>query len=129
MSFSTMSRMNAEGKAEPSSVIQRFSGDFVNEEGQWKVWHVRDYEDFHLDTAKIMPELDGTARPDDPNPMDYGPYADAAARRAAGIVDLEMKGAFIYQPWTVTAREPHLPEPYDTWADTEPNIIVKPYAD
>ncbi len=125
MSYSTMSRMTEDGKADPQQVIQRFSGDFVKENGEWKIWHVRDYEDFFLKPLAIMPNLDGSARPDDP-PQQYGPYATKEERRAAGIVDLEFESAAIYQPWTVTAREPHLPEPYETWADTAPNIRVLP---
>ncbi len=125
MSYSTMSRMDDDGKADPQQVIQRFSGDFVKENGEWKIWHVRDYEDFYFKPAAIMPDLDGRARPDDPQPP-YGPYTTKEEKRAAGLVDLELKGARVYQPWTVTAREPHLPEPYETWADTEPNIRVIP---
>ena len=126
MSFSTMSRMNAIGVAEPTSVIQRFSGDFIRgEDGQWKVWHVRDYEDFHLDTGAIMPELrNGVARPDGPSPFDNLPYNDPEFRRANGVVPLKLSAEMVYQPWTVTTQEPHLPEPYDTWADTTPNIEV-----
>lgn len=124
-SYSTMSRMNSDGIAEPHQIIQRFSGDFLKENGEWKIWHVRDYEDFHLEPGVLMPSLSGSARPDDPRER-YGPYSDKEARRAAGIVDLELKGAHVYQPWTVTAMEPHLPEPYETWADTQPNIRVIP---
>lgn len=126
MSFSTMTRMNDLGLAEPTSVIQRFSGDFVNEDGEWKIWHVRDYEDFYLSTGRLMDNLiGGTARPDDPDPMANAPYASEEFKKANGIVDLELKGAMCYQPWVETAREPHLPEPYETWDDTVPNIVVK----
>lgn len=125
MALSTMSRMEDDGRADPQQVIQRFSADFVCEGGVWKIWHVRDYEDFIFKPLPLMPALDGRARPDDPEP-EYGPYADDAARRAAGIVKLELDSAMLYQPWTVTAHEPHLPEPYETWADTTPNIRVIP---
>lgn len=125
MAYSTMSRMEDDGHADVQQVIQRFSGDFLRVNGEWKIWHVRDYEDFILKPNAIMPALDGSARPDDPAPS-YGPYADDAARRAAGIVKLELDGAMLYQPWTVTAHEPHLPEPYETWQDTRPNLRVVP---
>lgn len=128
MSFSTMTRMNDEGQMEPQAVIQRFSGDFVNENDVWKVWHVRDYEDFYLDIDKIISDKHKTARPDDKR-SPYGPYASAEEKRAAGIVDLELLSSHIYYPWSVTAQEPHLPEPYETWEDTIPNLRVIPDKD
>lgn len=128
MSFSTMTRMNSEGQMEPQAVIQRFSGDFVNEDGAWKVWHVRDYEDFYLDIDKIISDRHKTARPEDKR-SPYGPYSSKEELREAGIVNLELLSSYIYFPWSVTAQEPHLPEPYETWDDTVPNLRVLPDED
>jgi hypothetical protein len=121
--FSTMSRIGEDGLAHPFSQVQRFSGEFLREDGQWKIWHVRDYEDFTFNTDQIARDLDGTARPDDPK-RDYAP-PDPEIRKHQGVRELVYESSYGYQPWTATAREPRLPEPYDTWENATPFNVLK----
>ena len=117
MAFSTMARIDTDGLSRPFSQVQRFSGEFLFEDGQWKIWHVRDYEDFTFDSYKIARELDGSARPTDPKRNYASP--DPAVRAEQGVRELEFFSSYGYQPWTVTAIEPRLPEPYEHWSDAQ----------
>lgn len=141
MSFSFMSNMNAQGVAHPSYVLQRFAGDFLNEDGIWRLWHVRDYTDvsMDIDTRVEGPEVerDADGRPvqrmgppmggkkDGPPPPkdDMPPIQTEDGKK---IRRLTMESANMYNPWTITKNEPAIPMPYETWDPDRSYITIAP---
>ena len=142
MSFSFMSSMNNEGKADTDFVLQRFGADFLNENGQWRIWHIRDYTDLTMDIPTHLkgPEV---RRDEEGRPIETrGPEMHEGAghggpngpRRSGGpglglsgpdrSRELTLESAWTYQPWTCTVMEPKLPMPYEHWDPKQSFITV-----
>ena len=144
MSFSFMSNMNAQGVANPSYVLQRFAGDFLNENGVWKLWHVRDYTDvsMEIETNTEGPEVarDDQGRPIErmgppmggkkgapdmppPGKDDKPPIQQEDGKKVRKLV---LESSNMYNPWTVTRNEPAIPMPYETWDPKQCYITIVP---
>ena len=100
---------------------EKYGGDFIKENGVWKIWHLQMAYDFVPDLPREMTN---------PTLASYGAKADiapAAAKREAGE---EMSGAMPpgftkpafsypnYSPSRPGIIYPRLPEPYYTFAET-----------
>ncbi len=139
MSFSFMSNMDSEGRANPSYVLQRFSGEFLNEDGRWKLWHVRDYTDVPMDIDTIVSDPDTVPRDENgrpverkgppiggkngetvPEDMPPPPVHDGRKTR-----DLDVQSSSSYEPWTITYNEPAIPMPYEKWYPARCYITIK----
>lgn len=147
MSFSFMSNMDDEGYANPSFVLQRFAGDFLNENGVWKLWHIRDYTDVSMNievslTDPDKVERDAEGRPieqDGPGIMpksrhekDEGPGGAGGPQPTDGKKQrkLDLKSSNMYEAWTCTVNEPAIPTPYDKWDPAQSCItFVKEHQD
>lgn len=138
MAFSFMSNMNSKGRANPSYVLQRFSGDFLNENGQWKLWHIRDYTDVGMDIGTFITELEDVQwdenhrpierkgppigkqdQPDDPDDLPPMQVEDGEKIRR-----LDVQSADTYEPWTITYNEPAIPTPYEKWDPSRCYITI-----
>lgn len=142
MSFSFMSNMNSEGRANPSYILQRFSGDFLNENGAWKLWHVRDYTDVSMDIDTNVTEPEDAERDENGRPIERkgppvggkkggspvgGPGKDMPPMQkhdGKKVRDLDIKSSNMYEPWTITYNEPAIPMPYDKWDPAQCYITI-----
>lgn len=144
MSFSFMSNMDSEGKANPSYILQRFSGEFLREDDGWKIWHVRDYTDVGMNIETLVKGPDEAERDSDGKPIkdsmppmmgkgmpkDLPKNVTLNAEDGVNIRKMVFESSGLYQPWTVTVMEPHLPQPYESWNPEQTFIkIIKEHQD
>ena len=115
MAHSFMGSADESGNLRTQGLLSRYSGEFILEEGQWKIWHRRNYADvvFEENPATMMgppPTKDGKP----PKPMVENPKPTAITKIKAA------SGG--YSPTAVPSGEPKLPAPYDTWTYETSNI-------
>ena len=115
MAHSFMGSADESGNLRTQGLLSRYSGEFILEEGQWKIWHRRNYADvvFEENPAAMMgppPTKDGKP----PKPMVENPKPTAITKIKAA------SGS--YSPTAVPSGEPKLPAPYDTWTYETSNI-------
>jgi len=115
MAHSFQGCVGEDGSLMTQGVLSRYSGEFVLEDGEWKIWHRRNYADvvFEEEPAPMVgspPTKDGKP----PKPMVENPLPTAITRiRAAGSS---------YGPDALPAGAPKLPEPYRTWTYETSNV-------
>lgn len=136
MSFSFMSSMDSEGYANPSYILQRFSGEFLNENGTWKLWHVRDYTDVSMDIKTNVSGPDEAERDESGKPIERGGPPLGSDKKGMGPVgpgrpddcdgkkirNLILESSSIYQPWTCSVSEPKIPDAYSKWDPSQTYI-------
>ena len=92
-----------DGKPQAKWCWGRYSGDFIKEDGKWKIWHFHFYDTFMIPFEKSWV--------DTPQP---GP--EIVSR---GLRDMKPDKPTTYRSsyWPTAAREPYpsWPEPYQTW--------------
>lgn len=115
MAHSFMGSVDENGELNTQGLLSRYSGEFILEDGEWKIWHRRNYADvvFEEKQAGMMgppPTKDGKP----PKPMVENP-------KPTTITKIKVAGGG-YTPTTVPSGEPKLPEPYDTWTYETSNV-------
>ena len=115
MAHSFMGSADETGDLKTQGVLSRYSGEFILEEGQWKIWHRRNYADvvFEENPMGMMgppPTEDGNP----PKPMVENPKPTVITK-----IKTASGG---YSSTTVPSGEPKLPEPYDTWTYETSNV-------
>lgn len=146
MSFSYMSSMNDQGYANTDFVLQRFGADFLNENDEWRIWHIRDYTDLtmdiptHLKGPEVQRDVEGKPIESKGPEMPEAPKGEGQPNSSNGSIgqddprhsgadrsrELILESAWTYQPWTCTVMEPRLPMPYEHWDPKQSFITVKP---
>ena len=105
------------GEPESAFIWWKYAADFVQEDGQWKVWHLRmdpmtmgDLS-FAVDSLRM------------PEPMKPGTYQNQhAAKGVDSWPDPDQpitKMYYTYRPWTTVENYPTPPEPYETFDDVK----------
>lgn len=115
MAHSFQGYMGKDGKLITQGVLSRYSGEFVLEDGEWKIWHRRNYADvvFEEEPAEMIgppPSPDGKP----PKPMVQNPLPTTLTRIHATSDN--------YGPKAVPSGEPRLPDPYETWDYRTSNV-------
>ena len=115
MAHSFTGCVGEDGNLKTQGTLSRYSGEFILEDGQWKIWHRRNYADvvFEEKPAEMIgppPTKDGKP----PKPMVENP-------KPTTITKIKVKNSR-YSPVTVPSGEPRLPEPYDTWTYETSNV-------
>ncbi len=146
MSFSFMSNLGSDGKGNPSYVLQRFSGEFLREDDKWRLWHVRDYTDVHMDIETPLEDPstvqwgpDGKpiehmgppipVKPMGDTPLSMGKSDDmppVQVEDGQKIRRMILESTNSYQPWTHTVSEPYIPKPYKEWTPEQSYIQFIP---
>lgn len=108
--------------AEVGSVFfwEKYAGDFIKENGKWKIWHLQMAYDFTpglpKEFTKALDIINGSlAAPKDSNPM------REAGERMAELPPGFLKPAYSYPAYSPTRPGliyPRLPEPYYTFSET-----------
>lgn len=102
--------------------MEKYGVDFVNENGQWKIWHIQMYYDYVFDMAADLtkpgvrqgPGPSGPpAEGDDGEAPPAGPMAQLPKPTRANPNPYEQWG-----PTRVSKLEPRLPERYYTFSET-----------
>jgi hypothetical protein len=135
MSISIKSRVDADGNACPEVTAGRYSGDFVNEDGKWKIWHRVDYTDFDMDIAFKFPKEGGP----DMSPEEFAKFLEAfpvfpptpEIQASMNVKTNDIGGAEMYSPTAVSRSVPKIPTPYDSWSEDRSyvKIIADGYED
>jgi hypothetical protein len=115
MAHSFNGQLDENGDLQTQGVLSRYAADFIREDGQWKIWHRRNYADvvFAEDPAVMMgppPTKDGKP----PKPMVVNPKPTTITRIQ---VPTEQ-----YQPTAIPTGSPALPQPYETWTYETSNV-------
>ena len=115
MAHSFMGCIGENGNLKTQGMLSRYSGEFILEDGQWKIWHRRNYADvvFEENPAAMigpLPTKDGKP----PKPMVENP-------KPTTITKIKVTNGS-YSPTAVPIGAPKLPEPYDTWTYETSNV-------
>lgn len=122
MSFGNVSGAMAAGQPPAAQWTQeKYGMDFIKEDGQWKIWHLRTYVDFYAGIDKSwLDAKNNLAAPQEQQ-------ANGAGVKAEPGVSFEMakpdvRGNFYegYHLGRVPKFEPKPPVPYCTFSETEP---------
>lgn len=116
-------RMDQEGHETATESLKRVAGEFVNENGRWKLWHYRDYGDLSMDVSITKPYVF-----DENHGPPPGPSYEQSLRMGCKTLGIEQP-AREFHPWNTVKFEPALPEPYETWDDSQSyiNVIMDGY--
>lgn len=87
---------------------ERYGVDFVKEDGQWKIWHLRVYTDFLTPYEKSWVE----------NAVNPGPPHEEAEGFPRPNRPPTLPAYKEYSPFVVPQYEPRPPEPYETFDET-----------
>lgn len=114
MAHSFMGSVDGTGELQTQGVLSRYAGEFVLEDGRWKIWHRRNYADvvFEERTAGMGPPATGDETP--PKPMVETP-------KPAAITRIKTAGGS-YTATSVPTGQPELPKPYNTWRYETSNV-------
>lgn len=115
MAHSFMGSACENGELKTQGLLSRYSGEFILEDGQWKIWHRRNYADVVFEENPVVmigppPSKDGKP----PKPMVENPKPTTLTQIKAASAN--------YSATAVPTGEPKLPEPYDTWTYETSNI-------
>ena len=115
MAHSFQGCLDETGALVTQGVLSRYSGEFIFEDGAWKIWRRRNYADvvFEEEPAGMMgppPTADGKP----PKPMVVNPLPTTLTRIRAESAD--------YTPDSLPAGGPALPQPYETWSYETSNV-------
>ena len=127
MSISIKSRVDADGSPKPEVSAGRYSGDFINEDGKWRIWHRVDYTDFDMDVAFKMPGSMPEMTPEEfENFRRSFPVfpPDEATEKAMNVKTNDIGGAEAYSPTAVSRSVPRIPTPYETWTDDRSYVKI-----
>lgn len=112
MAHTFMSQINSDGGASPSFGLAKYGDEFLCEDGVWKMWHRRDYVDGMLQCTML-----------ESLPFENNVLPDAL-RAENGVKTVKQEGDMIYRPYSCTRREPAIPQPYETWDESQSYIQV-----
>lgn len=103
-STSLCAEIQKDGKLLPMSIWGKYGVDFIKEDGKWKIWHFRVYNDF------MVPEGEGWEQ----NLNNF----PGRTFKGAATPNKQLKPYNFYSPKTVPQYEPKPSEPYETWNDS-----------
>lgn len=115
MAHSFNGQLDKDGKIQSQGVLSRYSGEFILENGKWKIWRRRNYADVVFEeksSSMFGPPPTADGKP--PKPMVENPLPTSITRIKAG--------GGMYTPETVPDGAPPIPEPYDTWTYETSNV-------
>lgn len=95
-----------DGQPVPMTMWERCGADFIKEDGEWKIWHFRQYGDFAALLDKWV--VDGS-RPG-PGRTAFAPPPPPQEGNPAMPPHYTVK--------RVPRQQPYIPKPYDTWDDS-----------
>lgn len=101
----------------------KYTVDFIKENGEWKIWHMRRWQLFKTDFYKSWTDdMDGHTTP-------WAGQKDvekmvAGSKGGEALPKLFTEG---YKPEKVMPCVPWFPEPYDTWHDGDEDWVYGPY--
>lgn len=105
-----------DGAVESQGVLGRYSGEFIKEDGVWKIWRRRFYPDLVADEGFMTkPVGSGEAKP-------AKPMVENRKKTVETELDMADNG---YSPSAVPSGAPELPKPYETWSEAESYIRFK----
>lgn len=107
-----MSEINYDGTPSANYMWEKYGVDFVKEDGEWKIWHIRTYYD-----AVYPPNKSWTDPPSDPPPPSM-PHNDILPEPKIPLPEEDVYEP--YSPLTVPKLMPEMPEPYKTFSDVKP---------
>lgn len=115
MAHSFNGQLGEDGEIQSQGVLSRYSGEFVLENGRWKIWHRRNYADVVFEeNVSVMsgppPSEDSKPR----KPMVENPLPTTVTKIKAG--------GGMYTPETVPDGAPPIPQPYGTWTYETSNV-------
>ncbi len=128
MSVGLAARDGQDGKPQYVEFWERFGVDFVREDGQWKIWHFQIHSDVMLNIPENM--VGGPGPPVQAQAVGItaaksprgAPSAGQPPQGMKNDMDRQVQMHKMYSATTVPQLSPRLPEPYDTWEDTESSI-------
>lgn len=99
--------------------MEKYGVDFVNEDGEWKIWHIQMYYDyvFSLGSDWTRPGARGQGQ----GPPSGGDQAGPPSGGMGQQVQPTRANPNPYEQWSPTSvykLEPKLPEPYYTFSET-----------
>jgi len=102
---------------------EKYAGDFVKENGQWKIWHLQMAYDFTPPLPEIWREPLQIKGESDQKPAEKaeGPMKEAGERMGQEMPPGFRKPAYSYPLWSPKRPGliyPRLPEPYYTFSET-----------
>ena len=115
MAHSFMGKVDENGELKTQGLLSRYSGEFILENGQWKIWHRRNYADVVFEENPMgmlgpPPTKDGKP----PKPMVENPKPTTITKIRASSAN--------YAPTAIPTGEPRLPAPYGTWTYETSNV-------
>lgn len=115
--------INNNAEPVPSICEGRACGEFIKENGAWKLWHYRDFADFEVELNFALPFSPGS--PELGFPEQVLPFTpEERAKIDDNSKRLVLEGDEGYEPWNATLPEPPMPKPYKKWDDAQSFIKI-----
>ncbi len=128
MSFGNVSGAMQPGQAMSQWTEEKYGMDFIKEDGHWKIWHLRTYVEFYVETDKSWTDPKANIAAADTIAL---AARDAEGKLMAGV-QREAGSTFdkvhpdekrVFYPGYTTDRQPQynpaIPKPYCTFAEVE----------
>lgn len=116
MALMIMAKSRGE-KPESAFVWWKYAADFVQEDGQWKVWHLR------MDPMTMGDMSFAVESEKFPEPLKPGTFAQGHVAKGVDTWPEPDKPItkmyYSYRPWTTVENYPTPPEPYDTFENVK----------
>ena len=114
-----------DGDVSCQGVLGRYSGEFIKENGVWKIWRRRCYVDLVADEGfMVMPNGEPVGPDGKPTSGDKPKQPMAVNPKPTVESDLDMVNNS-YTPTAVPTGVPELPTPHDTWTEEQSYIKFK----
>lgn len=88
-----------------------FACDFIREDGVWKVWHMQNLTDIHVENGRSWGDPDPESFPDLPKFAGAEPFKEPAPNRPETLY-------IAYYPGRPFQKLPEPPVPYETFSET-----------
>lgn len=115
------------GVASAQWTQEKYGIDFIKEDGQWKIWHLRTYVEFYSDVKKSWTDpganvaaatVQGAATKDSGTELKAAVQQEAAFSFEMSRPDQQDNFYYGYTPTREPVLNPAIPRPYCTWKDT-----------
>jgi len=120
-------KYNADGSGNGGWMWEKYGVDFIREDGEWKIWHMKVYTDFSVPVGEPLGAPGGMGGPPPP-PQDM-PRENAGETIGSELAEQQPFGMgqpdYVYKnqyrgwaPGVSPQLVPRPPEPYGTWSET-----------